>query len=132
MRIAVRALFVFSLCLVVFQTAQAQKRRHHPAVRVQGIYENFTVGKESGDLEGMRVIILQAGGDSYHAIVQIAQGGAADPEPDFVDAAVTGANVQFKTQSLRFIGTATATRLRLKDSAGQTIVLRRKPCSSMF
>ena len=33
-----------------------------PIVTVPGVYENFTVGQGSGDLEGMRVVIVPAGG----------------------------------------------------------------------
>ena len=48
--------------------------------------------KSSGDLEGMRVVIVPAGG-GYYAIVQIAQGGAEDPKPEFVPADVKGKSV---------------------------------------
>lgn len=58
-----------------------------PAISVTGVYENITVGKGSGDLEGMRVSILSAGGGHY-AIVQIAEGGAEDPKPEFVEVTV--------------------------------------------
>lgn len=109
----------------------ALARRAEPPVNVSGVYENFTVGKGSGDLEGMRVVIIQAGGGHY-AIVQIAQGGAEDPKPEFVPATVSGMKVEFTVGDQKFTGTANATALRLKDSGGASHVLRRKPCSSLF
>ena len=96
-----------------------------------GVYENFTVGKGSGDLEGMRVAIISAGG-GYYAIVQIAQGGAEDPKPEFVEATVKGRTVEFTVNDQKFTGTANATTLRLKDPNGQTHVLKRKPCTTLF
>ena len=76
-------------------------------------------------------MILPAGGGHY-AIVQIAQGGAEDPKPEFVPATVNGMKVEFTVGDQKFTGTANATVLRLKDSNGQSHVLRRKPCSSLF
>ena len=102
-----------------------------PAATVGGVYENFTVGKGSGDLEGMRVAIISAGG-GYYAIVQIAQGGAEDPKPEFVEAKVKGMSVEFTVGDQKFTGTASAANLRLKDGDGQTHLLRRKPCTSLF
>jgi hypothetical protein len=119
------------ICLIVIPTALGRNPGAQPAVNVAGIYENFTVGKESGDLEGMRVVIVQAGG-GYYAIVQIAQGGAEDPKPEFVQATVKGSNVSFAVGDEKFTGVATATGLRLKNSAGGSQVLKRKPCSSYF
>src|SRR5262245_9895694 len=78
-----------------------------PIVTVPGVYENFTVGQGSGDLEGMRVVIVPAGG-GFYAIVQIAQGGAEDPKPQFVPAEVKGKNVSFSVGEEKYTGTATA------------------------
>jgi hypothetical protein len=102
-----------------------------PAASVAGVYENFTVGKGSGDLEGMRVIILQAGG-GYHAIVQAAAGGAEDPQPEFVPVNVKGMSFDFTAGSMKYTGTAIATGLRLKDADGTTHTLKRKPCATFF
>src|SRR5438034_909160 len=77
------------VCLVAITSMVAANFAAQPAVTVGGVYEHFTVGKESGDLEGMRVVIVSAGG-GYYAIVQIAQGGAEDPKPEFVPADVKG------------------------------------------
>ena len=98
---------------------------------VAGVYENFTVGKTSGDLEGMRVVIIPAGG-GYYAMVQIAQGGAEDPKPEFVEATVKGMKLEFAVGDQKFTATASAAGLRVKDSGGQTHVLKRKPCTSLF
>jgi hypothetical protein len=105
---------------------------HTPAaVKVTGIYENFTVGKGSGDLEGMRVSILSAGG-GYYAIVQIAQGGAEDPKPEFVEATVKGSNVSFAVGDRKFSGMVTVVGLRIEEAGGPVQILRRKPCTTLF
>ena len=119
------------LCLMIFQIGFARGPRAHAAVAVAGIYENFTVGQGSGDLEGMRVVIIPAGG-GYYAMVQIAQGGAEDPKPEFVPATVSGMKVEFTVGDQKFTGTVNATSLRIKGADGQSYVLRRKPCSSLF
>src|SRR2546425_3972359 len=105
------------ICITVASAALARKPGGQPTVAVAGVYDNFTVGKESGDLEGMRVVIVQAGG-GYYAIVQIAQGGAEDPKPKFVQATIKGSNVSFAVGNEKFTGAATTTGLRLKNSAG--------------
>jgi hypothetical protein len=102
-----------------------------PAPSVAGVYENFTVGEGSGDLEGMRVVIVQAGG-GYHAIAQVAQGGAEDPQPEFVAVNVNGMSVDFTAGSMKYTGTVTPAGLRLKNADGATQTLKRKPCSTYF
>jgi hypothetical protein len=129
MKLSSRIVLTSLICLLSVPLAVA--RRAEAAVSISGVYENFTVGQGSGDLEGMRVVILPAGG-GYYAIVQIAQGGAEDPKPEFVPATVSGMKVEFTVGDQKFNGTANATVLRLKDSGGQSHVLRRKPCSSLF
>jgi hypothetical protein len=120
---------VISLCLLAATVSAAKKPTMAPSVA--GVYENFTVGKTSGDLEGMRVTIISAGGGHY-AIVQIAQGGAEDPKPEFVEANVKGMTVEFTVGDQKFTATASAAALRVKDSEGKTHLLRRKPCTSLF
>ena len=131
MKLLVRALLTSVICMIVIPAALGRNPGAEPAATVAGIYDNFTVGKESGDLEGMRVVLVQAGG-GYYAIVQIAQGGAEDPKPEFVQATVKGLNVSFAVGDEKFTGAATATGLRLKNAAGESRVLKRKPCSSYF
>jgi len=131
MKLSVRAFLTLGICLILLSTALGRNPGAQPAATVAGIYDNFTVGKESGDLEGMRVVLVQAGG-GYYAIVQIAQGGAEDPKPEFVAAKVKGLNVSFAVGDEKFTGAATATGLRLKNSAGESQLLKRKPCSSYF
>src|SRR5437899_4176979 len=111
------ALFSF-VCMVILTVAIA-KNFGQPIVTVPGVYENFTVGKGSGDLEGMRVVIVPAGG-GYYAIVQIAQGGAEDPKPEFVPADVKGKSVSFSIGDDKYTGTATAAELTLKDTSGES------------
>jgi hypothetical protein len=108
MKLLVRAFLTSVICLIVIPTALARNSGAQPAATVAGIYDNFTVGKESGDLEGMRVVIVQAGG-GYYAIVQIAQGGAEDPKPEFVQATVKGSSVSFAVGDEKFAGAVTAT-----------------------
>jgi hypothetical protein len=129
MKLSSRIMLASLICVLIVPFAVA--RRAEPAVSVSGVYENFTVGRGSGDLEGMRVVILPAGGGHY-AIVQIAQGGAEDPKPEFVPVTVNGMKVEFTVGDQKFTGLADAILLRLKDPEGQTHVLRRKPCSSLF
>jgi hypothetical protein len=101
------------------------------AASVAGVYENLTVGQGSGDLEGMRVVIVQAGG-GHHAIFQQAQGGAEDPQPEFVSVNVKGMSVEFTAGSTKYTGTVTASELKLKNADGDTQTLKRKPCASYF
>jgi hypothetical protein len=131
MKLTVRALLIFVICLAIVPTALARKPSAQPAVTVAGVYDNFTVGKESGDLEGMRVVIVPAAG-GYSAIVQIAQGGAEDPKPEFVGVTVKGMNVSFSVGDEKYTGVVSAPGLRLKNSAGESQLLKRKPCSSYF
>src|SRR6185369_2394348 len=124
MKLSSRLVLLSIICVISLSVANA----HHlaqPIVTVAGIYENFTVGKGSGDLEGMRVVIVPAG-DGYYAIVQIAQGGAEDPKPEFVPAQVKGKTVSFAVGDAKYTGTVTAVALTVKDSGGQAQVLKRK------
>ena len=123
---------VFSIvCLIAITGAVAANFAAQPAVNVAGVYENFTVGKGSGDLEGMRVVIVPAG-DGYYAIVQIAQGGAEDPKPEFVHANVKERTASFTVGDEKYTATATAAGLTVKNSAGDTQKLKRRPCASYF
>lgn len=127
MKLIVRALLFCMLCSIVVPTALAKKRPIQPPASIGGVYENFTVGKGSGDLEGMRVVIFAAGG-AWRAIVQEAQGGAEDPKPEFVDVEVKGMNVNFSVGEQKFTGTVTAAGLNLKGQG----LLKRKPCATYF
>jgi hypothetical protein len=132
MKLMVRAFLTFVMCLMlVIPTALGRNPEPRPAVSVTGVFENITVGKGSGDLEGMRISILSAGG-GYYAIVQLAEGGAEDPKPQFVEATVKGSNVSFAVGERKFSGTVTAAGLRIKESGGEAQLLKRKPCSTMF
>ena len=130
MRLTTRAILFSIVCVVVLAGA-ITRDFGQPAVTVAGVYENFTVGKGSGDLEGMRVVIVPAGG-GYYAIVQIAQGGAEDPKPEFVPADVKGKSVSFSVGDDKYTGAVTAAGLVLKDASGQSHSLKRKACSSYF
>jgi hypothetical protein len=114
----------------------AQRRAATPAVKINGVYENISVGKESGDLEGMRLVIVDGSGD-YYALVQIAGGGAELPVPVLVKLTISGANIAFALpqqdggDAQKFKGTVTATGLRLRSSPGDAAMLKRKPCASL-
>ncbi len=128
------------LCLVISvfaAQASAQGRRAlAPAPDVEGVFSSLAVLPESGDLGGLKVIILsgQAEGDTqYYAVVQFAEG--LPEEPVMVKAKVSGANVSFATgaggDAIRFSGTATTAGLRLKwTGAGGTesTFLKRQSC----
>src|ERR1700704_6026467 len=131
MKLTVRAFLICLVCLIVIPAAVAKKPGVQTTVSVTGIYDNFTVGRESGDLEGMRVVLVAAG-DGHYAIVQIAQGGAEDPKPEFVPMQVKGSTVNFTVGDKKFNGTVTAAGLRLKRPSGESQFLKRKPCSSYF
>ena len=121
--VAILGLVVFSVFFAPNVSAQTGP--------VPGVYENFTVGKESGDLVGMRVVIIPAH-DTFYAMVQIAQGGAEDPKPVFVDATVKGNTVAFTVGDQKYTGTVSVGGLRVKDPDGQTHVLKRRPCATLF
>jgi len=131
MKISRRAAAFAIVCLLALTTAIAAGLAPQPAVTVAGVYDNFTVGKDSGDLEGMRVVIVPAGG-GYYAIVQIAQGGAEDPKPEFVPAQVKGRTASFSVGDEKFTATASAAGLNVKNSAGESQMLKRKACTSYF
>jgi hypothetical protein len=131
MKSAIRVLLTCLTCLLIVPAVLAKKPATQRITSVAGVYENFTVGKGSGDLEGMRVVLVAAGGGHY-AIVQIAQGGAEDPKPEWVPVQVKGNSVNFTVGDEKFAGTVTAAGLRLKGSSGESQLLKRKPCSSYF
>lgn len=126
MKRTVRALLIFAACLIIVPAALAQKRSVRAAPVINGVYEKFKVGAGSGDLEGMRVVLLTAHDEQY-AIVQIAQGGAEDPVPEFVKATVAGTKISFEVGGEKYTGTITAAGLNMK---GQ--LLKRKPCADFF
>lgn len=129
MKFTFRIILVFVIGFVAL-TFVITKNFGQPIVTVPGVYENFSVGKTSGDLEGMRVVIVPAGG-GYYAIVQIAQGGAEDPKPEFVPAEVKGKSVSFSVGDQKFTATATASGLTVK-SGDETHLLKRKACAAYF
>ena len=130
MKIITRVVLLSIACLVLLPFANA-KPVGQPIVTVPGVYENFTVGKGSGDLEGMRVVIVPAG-DGYYAIVQVAQGGAEEPKPEFVPAVVKGKGVSFTAGEVKYTATVTATGMTIKDSSGQSQMLKRRACTAYF
>jgi hypothetical protein len=131
MKRSVHLLIAGAVCLLLASAAQARKPSAQPAITIAGVYENFTVGKESGDLEGMRIVIVPAA-DTYYAIVQIAQGGAEDPKPEFVPLQVKGRTVNFTAGESKYTGVVSAAALTVKDSSGQSQSLKRKACAAYF
>jgi hypothetical protein len=131
MKLVARVFFILAISIISISTANARRPPAQQVVIVPGIYENFTVGKDSGDLEGMRVTIMSVGG-GYYAIVQIAQGGAEDPKPEFVPAEVKGRTVSFSVGDQKYTGTVSATAMTVKNGAGDSQILKRKACSTLF
>ncbi len=119
----VQILLFVAFCLIAIPAASAQS--------IKGVYENFSANRQSGDLDGMRVIIVSAG-SGYHAIVQIAGGGIDEPEPVLVPVTVKGKTISFTVQEGKYSGRITATRLTLKQEGGGTEILRRKACTTYF
>src|SRR5262249_35136579 len=105
-----RVVLFSTICIVALTTTVAASLGPEPVVTVAGVYDNFTIGKGSGDLEGMRVVIVPAGG-GYYAIVQIAQGGAEDPKPEFVPVDVKGKTARFSVGDEKYTATASAAGL---------------------
>jgi len=121
--VAILGVMVFSVFFAASVSAQTGP--------VAGVYENFTVGQESGDLVGMRIVIIPAH-DTFYAMVQIAQGGAEDPKPEFVDATVKGNTVEFTVGDQKYTGIVSIAGFRVKDPDGKTHVLKRRPCATLF
>jgi hypothetical protein len=111
------AVLFFGVSLIVPLKVTSQNLRV-PRVRIEGTYENLTVGK-SGDLEGMRVILIDGGG-SMQVIVQKAQGGAVLPEAVLSRVNVKGADINFSIKfpgqdhAETFLGTVSTGGLRLQ------------------
>lgn len=129
MKLTMRAFLSCAICLIIIPAVLAKKPGAQKTVSVTGVYENLTPNKQSGDLDGMRVVLVAAG-DGHYAIVQIAQGGAEDPKPEFVPVEVKGNKVSFTVGDQKFTGTVTAAGLRIKSYDGLPELLKRKPCSS--
>jgi hypothetical protein len=65
-------------------------------------------------------------------MAQIAQGGAEDPKPQFVEASVKGMAVEFTVGEAKYTGTVSISGMRVKDPDGKTLVLKRRPCATLF
>ena len=65
MKLIARAFVTFLICLIIVPAALAGKPSAPPVPPVTGVYEKFTVGKGSGDLEGMRVVLVAAGAAAF-------------------------------------------------------------------
>lgn len=130
MKLFVRMVLILSIASAVALTVFPQKM---PPVRIEGTYENLTVGKESGDLVGMRVMLIDGGG-GIHAVVQEAGGGVELPDPATAKVDVNGAKISFtiklagRDEEEKFSGTVTTAGLRLQRGAEKPVVLKRKRC----
>jgi hypothetical protein len=113
-----RAILLCGILLAITLTALPQKRSA-PSVAIEGAYENLTVGEGSGDLEGMRVILIDGGGGIY-AIVQEAAGGVELPAPALSEVTVKGTDISFtikfpgQDEAQTFSGKVSASGLRLR------------------
>ena len=118
--------------LLVFTLTAFGQRRSIPPVSIEGTYDNLTVGKVSGDLVGMRVILIDGGGGIY-AIVQQAEGGVELPAPASTTVTVKGSDISFSLKlsghddTQQFSGKVSASGFRF-HSGGQTFFLKRKKC----
>ena len=130
MKLLVRTVLIISLTSLTALTVAPQKM---PPVRIEGTYDNLTVGKESGDLVGMRVMLIDGGG-GIHAIVQEAGGGVELPDPATAKVDVKGAKISFTIklaghdEEEKFSGTVTNTALRLQRAGEKPVLLKRKRC----
>ena len=136
MKLVSRTFMFSALCLVASFSVSAQKHSAVPTVRITGVYENIRLGKESGDLEGARLIIIEGSGD-YYGLLQIAAGGPELPAPVFVKVNVKLASITFTLpqsgdgQAQKFTGTVTASGLKLRSSPDDVYILKRKSCASL-
>lgn len=142
MRLACSVVLLCCAVLLVAPAALAQKRSV-PPVRIEGTYDNLHVGPpESGDLEGMRVMLIDGGGGIY-AIVQEAAGGVELPAPALGEVTVKGNNISFtvkfpgQDEAETFSGKVSASGLNLRRSnpaepnsvSGQgSVFLKRRKC----
>ena len=126
MKLTTRALLIAIVALTFAAAVPAQTRARGSSPTINGVYENFTVGAGSGDLEGMRVVLFTAH-DEHYAIVQIAQGGAEDPVPELVQVKVTGMKISFTVGSENYNGTVSNAGLKVNGS-----LLKRKPNAYFF
>ncbi len=131
MKVIIRMVLFVSLLSATALSVVPQKM---PPVRIEGTYENLTVGKGSGDLEGMRVMLIDGGG-GIHAIVQEAGGGVELPDPATAKVDVNGAKISFtirlagRDEDDKFSGTVTTAGLRLqRASEKKPVFLKRKRC----
>ena len=136
MKLIIRLFLLVSICSSAALTVLPQRV---PPVRIEGTYENLTVGKESGDLVGMRVMLIDGGG-GIHAIVQEAGGGVELPDPATAKVDVQAAKVSFtiklsgRDDAETFSGTVTNAGLRLRrgaatgSNAEKPVFLKRKRC----
>ncbi|HWN09572.1 MAG TPA: hypothetical protein VNO50_09950 [Pyrinomonadaceae bacterium] len=136
MKLFIRMVLVVSFASAAALTVVPQKM---PPVRIEGTYENLTVGKESGDLVGMRVMLIDGGG-GIHAIVQEAGGGVELPDPATAKVDVNGAKVSFtiklagRDEEETFSGTVTTAGLSIRrgpttgPNAEKPVLLKRKRC----
>lgn len=136
MKLIIRLVLMVGLSSMAALTVVPQKM---PPVRIEGTYENLTVGKESGDLVGMRVMLIDGGG-GIHAIVQEAGGGVELPDPATAKVDVKGAKISFtlklagREEEETFSGTVTTAGLRLQrgpttgPDAEKPVFLKRKRC----
>jgi len=136
MKLIIRMTLIVSLLSATALTIFPQKV---PPVRIEGTYENLTVGKQSGDLVGMRVMLIDGGGGIY-AIVQEAGGGVELPDPATAKVEVKGAKISFtiklagQDEEQKFSGTVTTAGLRLQrgptagPNAEKPVFLKRKRC----
>ena len=128
----VRTFLVCVISLIATLSLTAAQKSTVPPVSIEGRYDDLTVGKPSGDLEGMRVILIDGGGGIY-AIVQQAEGGAELPAPALAEVNVKGTEINFSIQlaghdqAEKFSGKVSAAGLRLQ-SGDQPFFLKRKKC----
>ena len=136
MKLVTRTFMFSALCLVASFSVFAQRHSAVPTVKITGVYEDIKVGKESGDLEGTRLIIIEGSGD-YYGLLQIAAGGPELPAPVLVKVTVKLTSITFTLpqsgdgQAQKFTGIVTTTGLKLRSSPDDVYVLKRKSCASL-
>ena len=124
MKIRLQILLSLAFCFVTIPAVSAQ-------TGVNGVFENLTANKQSGDLDGWRIAIFSAG-NGYWAIVQQAQGGAEDPKPVLVEVTVKGKTISFMLNETKYSGTVSAKSLKLKAEGDPSETIKRVSSAGYF
>jgi hypothetical protein len=105
--------FIVVLLTVIAFTMPSFAAQQKTPAPIEGVYSNLSYSSETGDAEGLRIVILNSG-DNYFVVAQCAEGGV--PEPVLVPASVKGRSIRFTLPEGKFEGAITEKGLQLHVS----------------